>query len=91
MFDDGILVVNNRFVGFNNQTIRIIDRSNYKERSAFRPKVDCLILRESPYITIEELRQQYDFDTVIIASHNSKRRRSAWKAECDSLKTSIME
>ena len=91
MFDDGLLVVNNRFVGFNNRTIRIIDRSNYKERSAFRPRVDYLLLRESPYITISELRQQYDFDTVIIASQNSKRRHSAWKTECDSLKINIME
>ena len=84
-YEDSHLMLNNRFAEFNGVTLRIVDRSNYREISSARPKVDYLILRESPYITIDELRQRYTFDTVVIMSQNSKRRSSAWAAQCDSL------
>ena len=84
VFDNGILLVNNRFIGFNGKTIRIVDRSNFREQSAYRPHVDYLLLRESPYITINELCNNYTFDTLIISSQNSKRRRNAWIEQCDS-------
>ncbi len=84
-FNDGILFVENRFVGFNGKSFRIVDRSNYKEKSGTRPHVDYILLRESPYITVGELMQQYDFDTLVITSQNSQRRRNAWIAQCDSL------
>ena len=84
-YEDSHLMLNNRFVEFDGVTLRIVDRSNYREISSARPKVDYLILRESPYITIDELRQRYTFDTVVIMSQNSKRRSSAWAAQCDSL------
>lgn len=84
-YEDNHLIVKDRFIGFGGKTYRIVDRSNHRQMSMSKPKVDYLLLRESPYITIAELQQMYDFDTVIILSQNSDRRRKAWSAECDSL------
>ena len=90
-FEDNNIFISNRFIGFNKRTMRIIDRSNYRERSKTHPKVDYLILRKSPYITIFELQEQYTFDTLIITSQNSTRRRTAWQQECDSLRIPYKE
>lgn len=84
-FEDDNIYISNRFISFSGKTFRIIDRSNYRIRSMSHPEVDYLILRESPYITISELLEQYDFDTLIVSSQNSIRRRAAWQQQCDSL------
>lgn len=86
-FNDGILFVDSRFVGFGDMTMRIIDRSNYRQRplSADIAKLDYLLLRGSPYITVSELRDRYCFDTLIIASQNSPRYRQSWINQCDSM------
>lgn len=84
-FDDGILFVANRFVGFDGHTMRIIDRSNYCQQSDVKLKLDYLVLRESPYITVAQLCKRYEFDTLILASQNSPRYIEAWEKQCDSL------
>ena len=84
-FEDSNIFISNRFIDFNGHTMRIIDRSNYQQRSQNRVKLDYLIVRESPYITISELQEQYAFDTLIITSQNSIRRRTAWQQQCDSI------
>ncbi|MBQ9587827.1 MAG: ComEC/Rec2 family competence protein [Bacteroidales bacterium] len=78
-FENPYLLVDRRFVAFAGKSMRIVDRSNYRLRSGFKPRVDYLLLRESPYITVDELRRQYQFDSLIIASQNSWRRANAWK------------
>lgn len=88
-YDDGILFVDKRFVGFAGRTMRIIDRSNYRQQSSEKVKLDYLLLRESPFITVAELRDRYDFDTLIITSQNSSRRRNAWQQQCDSLRVVV--
>ena len=85
IYENPWLLIDNGFVAFNGKTMRIIDRSNYRQQSNSHPRLDYLLLRESPYITVEQLRKQYSFDTLIIASQNSQRRRKAWQKECDSL------
>lgn len=84
-FSDPHLMVAERFVSFHGVTLRIVDRSNYRERSASRPHLDYLVLRESPRVSVAELQQQYDFDTLLIASQNSPRYRQTWCRQCDSL------
>ena len=84
-FQDSNIIVENRFVGFDGRLMRIVDRSNYRQHSASRTRLDYLLLRESPYITVSELLDEYLFDTLIIASQNSARRRQAWQQQCDSL------
>ena len=84
-FQDSNIIVENRFVGFDGRLMRIIDRSNYRQHSASRTRLDYLLLHESPYITVGELLDEYQFDTLIIASQNSVRRRQAWQQQCDSL------
>lgn len=84
-FQDSNIIVENRFVGFDDRLMRIVDRSNYRQHSASRTRLDYLLLRESPYITVSELLDEYQFDTLIIASQNSARRRQAWQQQCDSL------
>lgn len=84
-FHDSNIMLQTRFLAFNGQTIRIIDRSNYNNQIPFNHPLNYLLLRESPYITISQLSNQYQFDTLLIASQNSNRRRTAWKAECDGL------
>lgn len=85
-YEDAHLIVKDRFIGFAGKTFRVVDRSNYRQRSTYIPKVDYLLLRQSPYITIAELQQQYRFDTLIILSQNTERRSSEWQSECQSLK-----
>lgn len=79
--DENIMLVN-EFISFNGHTMRIIDRSNFRHQSEQRVRVNYLLLRESPYITVEELSKQYSFDTLIITSQNSVRRRDAWIEQC---------
>lgn len=84
-FEDENLFVDKRFIAFDGKTMRIIDRSNYREMPHQRLKIDYLIIRESPYITAEELKNRYDFDTLVVTSQNSRRRSRAWIEQCDSL------
>ncbi len=84
-FEDDNIYISNRFISFGGKTFRIVDRSNYRSRSLSHPEIDYLILRESPYINVPELCDQYDFDTLIVCSQNSIRRRAAWQHQCDSL------
>ena len=84
-YEDDWLWVANRFVGFAGTTMRIVDRSNVRQKSLSHPSIDLLLLCESPYITVAELMEQYHFDTLVIASQNSRRRKAAWQQECDSL------
>ena len=90
-FNDGILFVDNRFVGFGGKTMRVVDRSNFRQQSSQKARLDYLLLRESPYITVAELRERYDFETLIIASQNSPRYRIAWQRQCDSLGIKAVE
>lgn len=64
-YEDANIIIKNRFVGFDGKSMRIVDRSNCTQRSLHRVKLNYLLLRESPYVTIEELKQQYDFDSLI--------------------------
>lgn len=84
-FCNDTLYVSNRFVGFDGHTMRIIDRSNYRQMSTNMVKLDYILLRESPYISVAQLCEHYDFDTLIIASQNSPRYRENWIRQCDSL------
>lgn len=90
-FNDSNLFIKNHFVGFAGKTMRIIDRSNYRRKSPPKIKLDYLLLRESPYITMAQLSERYDFDTLIIASQNSPRYRKNWHQQCDSLGINIMD
>ena len=83
--------VDNRFVGFGGKTMRVVDRSNFRQQSSQKARLDYLLLRESPYITVAELRERYDFETLIIASQNSPRYRIAWQRQCDSLGIKAVE
>lgn len=84
-YNDGHLFVKDRFVGFDGHRMRIVDRSNYRYQSQQRIKLDYILLRESPFITIAELQHQYDFDTLIISSQNSQHRIKEWQRQCDLL------
>ena len=84
-YNDGHLIVKDRFVGFNGWTMRIVDRSNFRQRSLHKVHLDYILLRESPYISVEDLTAQYQFDTLIISSQNGQRRRLEWQHQCDSL------
>lgn len=84
-FNNDTLFIDKRFVAFDDISMRIIDRSNYRQQSPYPAKLDYLLLRESPYISISQLRERYDFDTLIISSQNSPRRRLTWQRQCDSL------
>lgn len=84
-FNNDTLFVNKRFVAFDGRSMRIIDRSNFRQQSAFPYKLDYLLLRESPYISVSQLMERYDFDTLILCSQNSPRYCLSWRQQCDSL------
>ncbi|MCR5192381.1 MAG: ComEC family competence protein [Bacteroidales bacterium] len=84
LYNDAIYVKDN-FIGFDSISFFVVDRGNYRHPSIIKPSVNYLLLRESPYITVSELAQRFDFDTLVIVSQNSRRRQAAWSAECDSM------
>lgn len=84
-FNNNAIYVKDNFIGFDSISFFVVDRGNYRHPSIIKPSVNYLLLRESPYITVSELAQRFDFDTLVIVSQNSRRRQAAWTAECDSL------
>ena len=47
--------------------------------------VDYVVLADSPYVTLEEVAEHFNFKKIIIASSNSISRCEAWDAEKDAL------
>ncbi len=47
--------------------------------------VDYLLLRNTPKVKLEELRETFDFQQIIFDASNKKWRVEEWKTECDSL------
>lgn len=47
--------------------------------------VDYVVLADSPYVTLEEVAEHFNFKKIIIASSNSISRCEAWEAECSDL------
>jgi hypothetical protein len=47
--------------------------------------VDYVVLADSPYVTLEEVAEHFNFKKIIIASSNSISRCEAWDAEKVSL------
>ena len=84
-FNNNAIYIRDNFIGYDSLLFFVVDRSNYRHPSIIKPSVNYLLLRESPYITVSELAQRFDFDTLVIVSQNSRRRQAAWTAECDSL------
>ena len=84
-FRDKIVTVEHKFVGFDTISMRIIDRSNYRERSKYKTDVNYLLLRENAYVDLVELKEQYNFDTLIVSSENGKNYKRDKATLCDSL------
>lgn len=75
----------NSFIAFSKCKIAVINKNNYKQHSNQKLHLTHIILTNNPYISICELRQQFDFDTLIIASTNYRSLSYKWTCECDSL------
>lgn len=74
-------------VGWESLRILCVDRNNFRSLPA-QPesgRADYLLLSQSPYIGVDQLRHQCEFDTLLIAAQNSPRYRQAWIRECDQL------
>ena len=75
----------NSFIAFSKCKIAVINKNNYKQHSNQKLHLTHIILTNNPYISVCELRQQFDFDTIIIASNNYRSLSGKWACECDSL------
>ena len=75
----------NSFIAFYDCKIAVINKNNYKQHSNQKLHLTHIILTNNPYISVCELRQQFDFDTIIIASNNYRTLSDKWACECDSL------
>ena len=84
-YSDAHLMLSNHFISLGDKTMRIIDRTNYREHSRAHIQLDYLLLCQSPSVTLPELCQQYRFDTLIIASDNAPWRARQWQSQADRL------
>jgi hypothetical protein len=75
----------NSFIAFSKCKIAVINKNNYNQHSNQKLHLTHIILTNNPYISVCELRQQFDFDTIIIASNNYRSLSGKWACECDSL------
>lgn len=73
------------FMAFANCRIAVVSKSNYKQRSRHKLHLSHIILTDNPDISVSELREYFDFDTLIIASDNYHSQSDRWACECDSL------
>ena len=84
-FSDNNLALSNHLLLAAGKTLRIVDRSNSNTMLNRPLHLDYLLLSQNPYLSIAELKQRYDFDTLVVSLDNSARRREAWQQQADSL------
>ncbi len=71
----------NGLIQFHNKTIALVNElPDYKERLTI--PVDYLILYENPDLSIDELKQFFDFKEIWIASSNNRFNSNRWIDEC---------
>ena len=85
-----ITTIDNRKVFFKNKFINYDGLSLYVLDDNFMPiddesfgkvDVDYVVLADSPYVTLEEVAEHFNFKKIIISSSNSYSRCEAWDAE----------
>lgn len=74
-----ILLIENGFVQYYNKKIAIVDNEIYNKQKI---KVDFLILKNNPDLSLEELRSIYDFRKIIFDSSNKSYKLKNLIREC---------
>jgi len=76
----------NQFINFKGLKIYVINNKNQTEwESSLRISVDYIVIGNNPYISIEKLKQLFNFKTVIFDSSNKQNRIERWQEECKKL------
>ncbi len=77
------LSILNGMVSFNGRTILIVDKENKAEIQQWKAEVDYIIIRNNPYLKVEELYKQLSPQKLIFDSSNSAKTTRYWLAECE--------
>lgn len=79
-------LINNGFISWNNQTIKVIDRETLLHpQSNFPGKINQVIITKNAPVKLEEIHNVFDAENYIFDSSNSIRKSNQWIEECDSL------
>ena len=76
-----------KFIDYDGLKLYVLD-DNFMpidDESFGKVDVDYVVLADSPYVTLEEVAEHFNFKKIIIASSNSISRCEAWEAECSDL------
>lgn len=76
-----------KFIDYDGLRLYVLD-DNFMpidDESFGKVDVDYVVLADSPYVTLEEVAEHFNFKKIIIASSNSISRCEAWEAECSDL------
>lgn len=76
-----------KFIDYDGLRLYVLD-DNFMpidDESCGKVDVDYVVLSDSPYVTLEEVAEHFNFKKIIIASSNSISRCEAWEAECSDL------
>lgn len=76
-----------KFIDYDGLRLYVLD-DNFMpidDESCGKVDVDYVVLADSPYVTLEEVAEHFNFKKIIIASSNSISRCEAWEAECSDL------
>jgi hypothetical protein len=82
---DGLLYKNGPFMAFGNKRVAVLSGDNNIEPMAEKLHLTHLILNGKPRVSVAELQQCLDFDTIVIAARNSSFLVNKWIQECELL------
>lgn len=78
--ENGLFAKGN-YYGLNGLRIVLVDSSVKLFSPKVRMKVDVLILSGNPKVNLDQLREMYEFEELVIAPSNSRYRIQQWKNE----------
>lgn len=70
---------------FDRKMAIISDKKQVARTSSSKLKVDFVLVRNNPYLSMEEIDELYDTELVIFDSSNKQNRIDRWKEECSAL------
>lgn len=73
------------FLSIQNCRFLFIEDFSQVPMSHFPIHINYLVLNQNPYVKINELRCNIDFDTLVIASNNTFGRKQRWIQDCNEL------
>jgi len=86
VFQSNLFLKDSSFLQILDKKIAIIsDKKQVSYTSVSKMKVDYVLVRQNPYLSIEEIEELFDAKLIIFDSSNKQNRIDRWKEECSAL------